>query len=89
MRHVTMEQEVTREPLAEAGTTFGFQIHHLGRADDFYVNTVSRGANNRVFHGTVPRCGGQVFEARLPFRGTRPADGATVRMMGMEHLTPP
>ena len=86
MRHVAMEQKVTRQLLTKTGTALGLQVNRFGGANNFNVNAVRRRAHYRVLDRTVVRRRQQVVDARLTLRRTRPADRAAMRMVRMEHF---
>ncbi len=85
VRDVAMEQEVAGELLAQPRAALRLQVQRFRGPDHLHVHTVRLGPDHRVLHravlGRMPQ-GHLVDRTRAP----RPANGAAMRMVGMEHL---
>ena len=84
MRHMAMEEKVSRQPLAQTRTTFCLKVQGFGRPNGFHVNPVGFRANNRIFHRP-----GLTGVPHGHLRGPRtalPTNRATMWMMGVEHF---
>ena len=55
MRHVAMEEKISGQLLAETGSALRFQIHGLGRSDDFHVDAIRLRPDHGILDGTVLR----------------------------------
>ena len=84
MGDVAVEQEVPSQPLTQPGPAFRFQVQGLGGADHFHVHAVRFGPDHRILHGPV-LTGIPHGHLRSP-RAALPANGAAMRMVGMEHF---
>ena len=87
MRYMAVKQEVSCKSLTQSRSALGLQIQSFGRADNLNVHSVCRRANHRVLHRSVPSCCSDVLKLRFTFGRTRPADGAAMRVVGVEHFT--
>ncbi len=87
VRDVAVEQEIAGQLLAEAGPALRFQVERFGRTDDFDVDAVRLMPDDRILYRTVRAGRPEVHVVDRP-RAARPPDGASMRMVAVEHFGP-
>ncbi len=86
MRDVAVEQEITRQLLAEPRSALGLQIQRLCGTDHLDIHAVRGGPDHRVFDRAVGGGRQQFLALAVRFGLPQPADRPAVRMVGMEDL---